>query len=593
MSRILNSLRDEFIQSQGLVTKGKDVDFEKFCNFHIIQSEYSKTLNPELVTVGAGNDTGIDGIAIITNGHLVEDVSEVDDLLEANGSLDVQFIFVQSKTSPSFDSGEMSKFYMGVTDFFKEEHSLPSNEDIKRNLEISDYIYTKASHFSSNPKVKLYYVTSGVFNGDEHLTAVRDTFKQQLIDMSMFSSVESELLGEAEITAMYRKANKPDEATFEFERKANLPKIEGVKEAYFGVLPMSEFKSILIDENGDVKNVFDDNVRDFQGVGNAVNKDILNTLSEDKSTEFSILNNGVTIVANDAKVTSSTFTIMDYQIVNGCQTSNVLYQHQLSNDIEGIYIPIRLIVTADDELKSRVTVSTNNQTTVKTEQLAAMSEFQKNLELYYSATSGEGQLYYERRSKQYAKDKNVVKKRVIPISAQIKTFSSMFHQNPHVVTTYYGNLVKGIGKKGSTEIFKDGHSYSIYYLSGLVYYTLEELFRKNVIDKKYRKVKFYITMLIPMLVENGKIPPLNSNRKCEEYMKRFSEILLDLSRSEELFLKAVEIIDGSGAPIEDKQALKSQKMTSQILEHFKTLSPEEIQLKRMEQMDIFESLSEA
>ena len=364
-----------------------------------------------------------------------------------------------------------------------------------------------------------------------------------------------------------------------------------MKEAYFGVLPMSEFKSILIDENGDVKNVFDDNVRDFQGVGNPVNKDILKTLDKEKSSEFSILNNGVTIVANDAKVTSSTFTIMDYQIVNGCQTSNVLYQYQQLNDIDSIFIPIRLIVTADDELKSRVTVSTNNQTTVKTEQLAAMSEFQKNLELYYSSTSGEGQLYYERRSKQYSKDKNVVKKRVIPISAQIKTFSSMFHQNPHIVTTYYGNLVKGIGKKGPTEIFKDGHSYSLYYLSGLTYYTLEELFRKSLIDKKYRKVKFYITMLIPMLIDEGKVPPLNSNKKCEEYMKKVSEILLDQPRCEELFSKAIAVIDGSDAPIEDKQALKSQKMTSQILDHFKMMPTEDLKLREMKQTDIFEALN--
>ena len=74
-------------------------------------------------------------------------------------------------------------------------------------------------------------------------------------------------------------------------------------------------------------NVFEDNVRDFQGDNNDVNGGIASTLNNDDSEIFSVLNNGVTIVASSISPTGDQFTINDYQIVNGCQTSNVLYQY--------------------------------------------------------------------------------------------------------------------------------------------------------------------------------------------------------------------------------------------------------------------------
>ena len=83
-------------------------------------------------------------------------------------------------------------------------------------------------------------------------------------------------------------------------------------------------------------------------------------------------------------------------------------------------IPIKLIVTTDDDIKSKITVSTNSQTAVKKEQLSAMTDFQKNLEHYYNAMEGDGRLYYERRANQYNNDSSVVKKRIISVSNQIK-----------------------------------------------------------------------------------------------------------------------------------------------------------------------------
>jgi hypothetical protein len=40
------------------------------------------------------------------------------------------------------------------------------------------------------------------------------------------------------------------------------------------------------------------------------------------------MNNGVTIIARDLRRTAQKFFIEDYQIVNGCQTSHVLFEQR-------------------------------------------------------------------------------------------------------------------------------------------------------------------------------------------------------------------------------------------------------------------------
>ncbi len=69
-----------------------------------------------------------------------------------------------------------------------------------------------------------------------------------------------------------------------------------------------------------MRGLFYDNVRDFQG-DNPVNKEIDDTLKSDERDLFVLLNNGITIVAESLSKTGDIFTIEDYQIVNGCQTS--------------------------------------------------------------------------------------------------------------------------------------------------------------------------------------------------------------------------------------------------------------------------------
>lgn len=564
MDRITKSLIEELLTTQEIESDGEPRDFEKLVNYTTISNEYNKTFELDFVTVGEGNDTGIDGIAIIVNGQLVETTDEIDDLLEKNGYLEVVYVFTQAKSSSNFNSGEINTFLFGVKDFFSDRPKLVRNDDIQKFAEMSNYVYSKAASFRKNPNLKLFYVTTGTWTNDINLTAVIESGRIELAEKNLFDTIVINPFGAKELTSYYRKTKEANQATIQFVKRITLPPINSISESYIGLLPFSEFKKIIIDENDKLKSVFEDNVRDFQGDANDVNQVIGNTITGSHSDLFSVLNNGVTIVADSVSPTGDNFTLRDYQIVNGCQTSNVLFNNRNSPSISRVEIPIKIIATTNEEVKNQITLATNNQTPIKKEQLAALTEFQRNLEKYYNSFAGENRLYYERRSRQYNSDSSVIKTRVITIPIQIKSFSAMFLQNPHLVTSYFGAIVKRLNSE-SSQIFKEDHAYAPYYASALVYYKLESLFRRKVIDTKYKKVRFHLIMLIRLLVTKDPLPPFNSTRQMETFCKKIIDVLADEQQANDVFKKATAIIDNSDFNLNDKQHLKLQSKTQVLL----------------------------
>lgn len=569
MDRITKQLVKDFLESQELSESAPDKDFELFSNFSVISKEYNRTFDVRTLTIGSGNDTGIDGIAIIINGFIVDDIDEVNDLIEHNGYLEVTYVFIQSKTSPSFDFAQINSFLFGIKDFFSETPGLIRNEDVTRFAEISNHILQNAARFKQNPKCKLYYVTTGKWSNDQNHTAAVNAAINDLDAENIFESIEFNPIGASELTKLYRQTKNPSTAEFIFTEKVTLPEINGVQESYYGILPFEEFKKILVDESGSIRSIFDDNVRDFQGSDNPVNKKIKSTLTSEDPKQFVVLNNGVTVVATTLKTSGNKFIISDFQIVNGCQTSNILYQNIDNIELLDLHIPFRLIVTTEDDVKSKITLATNSQTAIKTEQLAALSEFQRNLELYYSATDGDGKLFYERRTKQYNSKDEVIKNRIITVANQIKSFSAMFYQNPHLVTSFFGSIAKKVNSSGSG-IFKEDHSFAPYYLSGLAFYKLDQLFRSGAIDTKYRKVKFHLIMLFRLIAEEGSPPGLNNRKKAEAYCDIIVKKLLDQSQCVIIFNKAVSIVNESGIDLSDKTQFKQSSMVDNILLTFES-----------------------
>jgi len=119
---------------------------------------------PDLVSVGGSDDTFIDGIGIVLNDQLVRDINEINEIVERSRKLNIDFVFIRSKMSPSFDISELNCFAVGVKNFFSES-KLPQNSKVSDFRQLKDYIYSNqkvTSKLQNNPNLRLYFVGTGV-----------------------------------------------------------------------------------------------------------------------------------------------------------------------------------------------------------------------------------------------------------------------------------------------------------------------------------------------------------------------------------------------------------------------------------------------
>ena len=441
--QIIGAYLNDFKEQFGLTDVEDAPAFEQFINYCVVSKYHPDRLDVGDLSVGGSGDLGLDGVAIIVNDHLVSDKTSLAYLTKQLRRLEVQFIFVQSKTSNHFVGSEIGNFISGVRQFF--DRLLPSsaNDDVRKLHSVKEYVYKSSVHMEHSPELHLHYATLGSWNEDMLLRSRIDQGVQDLRKTDLFSSVDFTILDSDSIRKAYRELNNKVVREIVFDKHTILPSISGVQEAYIGILPCLEYLKLLSDNSGGLnRRLFYDNVRDFQG-HNPVNTEVRETVQNtEHSDRFALLNNGVTVVARDIKKVGAKFRLEDYQIVNGCQTSHVLYLNREFLN-EHIHLPIKLIVTDDNEVTNQIIQGTNSQTEVKPEAFESLSPFQKQLEEFYLALGRDraSPLHYERRSKQYEHQPGVNRQRVITLASQIKCFVAMFLNEPHSTHRYYGELL--------------------------------------------------------------------------------------------------------------------------------------------------------
>lgn len=491
MDRIIQNLMDNYISSHQIQDAEQDKKFEKFAAYCTVAQHYEDQYDIDDIMLGGGNDCGIDAMAIIVNGHMITSPDEIDDLISINKGLsDIEFVLVQSKTTPGFSSGDIGTFGAGAKDFFSVEHHMVRNEQIIEKGAIVDHLFEKAASIKKNPECYLYYVTTGQWNKDPNCVARINNVCSDLEELNIFSNVKFIPIGATELQHYYRDTKEDIEITIRFEKRVLLPEIPEITEAYLGYVPCSEYLKLISNENGDLRRtVFYDNVRDYQGNDNKVNAAISKTITTSGDV-FVLLNNGVTIICKALSYTRDDFTLKGYQIVNGCQSSHALFYNK-DSVCGNLFVPIKLIVTSNDDTINSIIKATNSQTTVPDEQLLALTEFHRQLEAYYLTFQGDERLFYERRSKQYSNVQEIDRARIITVSMQIKSVAAMFFDKPHLSSRYYGTLLKE-----TDGIFADGNNYIVYYTSAYLLFKLDSLIKSHSIPPEYKKYRFHMLMQI-------------------------------------------------------------------------------------------------
>ena len=527
MDIILNNYFQKFIAEQNLDKKNIEKNFEKFINYICLSSK--NIINFDLFSscVGNGDDAGIDGFGLSVNNRYINNISELSTLINTGMEFSIEFFFIQSKTSEAFATKEIGTFGDGVADMFR------PNDVTKKKM--NDLIIEKYNmiqkilqnyEYIKNIKLNLYYITPGAYVEDDNHISTKNRVIETLLSLDIFKKddIFIEIFDKAYIRKQYELTKVQNSATFELNNKIEIPYIDGVEESYFAIMPIKEYLKIIIDDSGRIRRgIFELNVRDFAGTeDNRVNQDIIHTLNSPQKDTFGLLNNGITIVGKSLSKGQGQYTIKNFYIVNGCQTTNILYQNKNLINTE-MWISVKIVITQNDRIISDIVKATNNQTEVQEIQLLSMDEYQTELESFYNSYDSFTQLYYERRDGQYRDRQDVESSKIISPELQMKCFASIFLTSPHIASRFVGKLQEEVSKK----IFVKDHKPIMYYASSFLNYRIENAFNNDLIEQTYHKFKYHIEMIISHRIwANEKIPPFNS-RKMEEYCLKLLNTIND------------------------------------------------------------------
>jgi hypothetical protein len=564
MNPVIRAQVKDYSKTNSLTAYPDDLRFEIYSIYSVLTGFLGEAVDAYDVHL-LGTEFGLDGVAVLIQGEIVKNRAEAEEKLDAIKNPAIEFIFFQSKTSTSFDYGDISKFFDAIRGFF--DGSLTGESDQLDDLmDAKDAIYERPLG-KRNPKVNAYYITTGNYEEPKRIENLISSFKGELEEMNIFDQAGPyvSMIGAKQLQQWYRAATSSVEKEIEFAKNVVMPTNNQVEEAYIGYLPATELLKLytINDIQGNVtsinKAVFVDNIRDYDP-NSKINKQIKGSVKAGTGGDFVFRNNGITVVAKNIDRTGDKFRLEDYQIVNGCQTSNIIFDlRYMSKDENGnlngeglvneINVPFRLIGSRKDDFISSIIVGTNRQNPVKEEQFWALRPFMKDLEEYSRSLDKEEVIYLERRENQY-RGQDVERVRIMQPSVMMKAIAATVLFQPHRAARDY----RGIIAEYQSALFLEDHDVRIYHAVCYLYYRLEFLWRNQRLDSSYKTFRYYILTGIGLRLTGGKDVFGLKKGKLHAICDSIIELAKDEDKLKSAIVKIVKVLE---------QRLSSQALTSQ------------------------------
>lgn len=497
--------------------------FEAFVNYTVFRTICAESVDPHDL-VYDGDDPGIDGLMIFLDDVFVSSVEEVEDFF-SNRKRDVEatIAFTQAKTGEAWSKGEINTFQSAIVDFLSDDHKYPHSEYMTTAREVFDAVLRNVGKLrGGKPRAQCHFANTARAADQREILAAREALERAVRDTGYFSSVRAALNDRDVIVEMWTAAEGQVEATLKVLGMAAFPKAPQIEEGYVITVKAADFiEQVLSDSNGRLRQrIFEENVRDFIGLDGEINSEMAETLQDrDKQKRFGVLNNGVTIISPDIRVTGLEIYMRDFQIVNGCQTSNVLFENR-SQVTDDTTLMLKVVETSDAGVVDDIVRSTNRQAKVEEDQFLATLDAVKALERYFEARGAdeEYRLYFERRKNQFAAHENVKAIRVFDIKEIARCTGAMFLDKPDIASRYPNRLTGEFREL----VFDRSYNEETYHVSAYALYRLKLLLSNGKIDPKYGKLRWHILMAIKYYVLGGAVPNLNSNKikaACSEIEK--------------------------------------------------------------------------
>ncbi len=559
---VLRAYLTDFSGNYGLGGSKESDVFEYFSAYCVFLRDFSEHVALEDVVVAGGLDTAIDAIGVFVNDISVTAPSQVDEI-GSRQKLGADFCFIQAKTSRNLSAAEIGSFIQGVKEFFGQRF-MPANESIADKRALSDHVFASSVKMRGKPRLHLYYCYAGSYKADAVIEARVKAGCAELESYNLFSDISFQFVDSDKLQQRYQEVNLRVEKEVTINEYAALPPIKGIRQAYLGVLPCKELVKLLSNSDGRLqKSLFNENVRDFLS-RNPVNDEIAVTvLSEENQSRLAALNNGITIVAREIRIVGKKFTLSDYQIVNGCQTSHIVFEHQsiLADDTS---LPVKIIEAEDRELINEIVRATNRQTEVKDEAFVVLGDFHKRIERFFISVDvpSEQKLVYERRKRQYA-DTAFTAQNIVTLTFLTNSFVSCCLEDPVDAIDYYGVLLI----RHSHEMYIEEHSLWPYLLSATILREVEKL-----CVGKARPVLWKFRFIISLLIRRsfGPLPPLSGEKAQKLYAEKALPICWDAeafgSKVRDAELVLAEAVRREGSGFDSRNAHQDRKFVQRLLQ---------------------------
>jgi len=214
------------------------------------------------------------------------------------------------------------------------------------------------------------------------------------------------------------------------------------------------------------------------------------------------MNNGITILCERVKrheVSRNKFYIKHPRIINGCQTSHILYDYYLSNPEEAdkVEVMAKIISTTNPDLKKDIIYATNNQNSIDKD-LETLNAFHSKLEEYFIGRDTLG-IYFERLRGQYSEVTPQYK--VLTKELIAKSYISILLKEPHIMKSNAISKIEKYREAGKIFNQSDEQNLESYYYSGALYFLMNNVLSNNIIQLKSKTMDMHILLACDLKLE--------------------------------------------------------------------------------------------
>ncbi|MCM1181993.1 MAG: AIPR family protein [Roseburia sp.] len=511
MRDLLDAKFDQFVEDFNLQDNSKEVNWRRFVNYQFFSQFQPGRLDTDSdlldqICVDSAAFPQVQGAFFLMNDQILSEPQDIEDILQRDkkGRLELYFV--------TFDSA--AGLAKQLEDLFR---SLDEAGEGEKWLSILAYAMSREvmRRWKDNPALK---VVSYGKREENKKPCFSDEFS------SCFSGVDSIDIDRGRLQEIVNSNENSYQAEMEWKSEFL---ITGGRErfgnAYVVCVSAQELIKLMTNSDGLLRrNMFDDNVRDSQG-DSAVNQEILSTL-EKYPERFVLFNNGITIVCQDVNTKNGKHVLENPQIVNGCQTCNMIYQaHRKGVNLDEVRIIAKIVGSNKDDVTQGIVRGANRQNIVYEEAFETIRGFHKKLEKYFEINQVKGyrKIYYERRSRQYADNIQIKPQQKISFRGLIQSMTALFLNHVEDSHKHEYTLLKDY----KDNLFIDVHSCQPYYLAAFLYLNVDALFREKKLPKELSGYKMHIMLLIKEM--KGGFSPDLASADIDQYCERLLAILED------------------------------------------------------------------